>query len=136
MGVTTRRATTGSSVTAGARRGARTALFGSSTDRMSAASLTRPPSLQSRRSRSWVGSKVGATRLTIKLPSGAGEIDMKGFACPLSKGNVELDLDIKLASTIPAKLARTTIDLKATTSTGDKVLCVQIKTSPAESIVV
>merc|ERR1712232_1502831 len=53
---------------------------------------------------------------TIKLPAGAGEIDMKGFACPLSKGNVELDLDIKLASTIPAKLARTTIDLKATSA--------------------
>merc|ERR1712184_120138 len=55
---------------------------------------------------------------TIKLPAGAGEIDMKGFACPLSKGNVELDLDINLASTIPAKLARTTIDLKATTAKG------------------
>jgi len=73
---------------------------------------------------------------TIKLPSGAGEIDMKGFACPLSKGNVELDLDIKLASTIPAKLARTTIDLKATTANGDKTLCVQIKTSPADEAIV
>merc|ERR1712093_608994 len=74
---------------------------------------------------------------TIKLPAGAGEIDMKGFACPLSKGDVELDLDIKLASTIPAQLARTTIDLKATTASGDKALCVQIKTSPAaEAIVV
>jgi C1A family cysteine protease len=73
---------------------------------------------------------------TIKLPAGAGEIDMKGFACPLSAGNVELDLDITLASTIPAKLARTTIDLKATTSTGDKALCVQIKTAPAAEAVV
>merc|ERR1711918_307846 len=73
---------------------------------------------------------------TIKLPAGAGEIDMKGFACPLSKGNVELDLDIKLASTIPAKLARTTIDLKATSAKGDKTLCVQIKTAPADEAIV
>merc|ERR1712151_700979 len=68
---------------------------------------------------------------TIKLPAGAGAIDMKGFACPLNKGPAELDLDITLASTIPAKLARTTIDLKATAASGDKTLCVQIKTSPA-----
>jgi len=73
---------------------------------------------------------------TIKLPKGAGEIDMKGFACPLTKGNVELDLDINLASTIPAKLARTTIDLKATTTKGDKALCVQIKTAPADETIV
>merc|ERR1712228_313826 len=68
---------------------------------------------------------------TIKLPAGAGTIDLKGFNCPLSKGVVELDLDITLASTIPAKLARTTIDLTATATSGDKALCVQIKTSPA-----
>lgn len=61
---------------------------------------------------------------------------MKGFACPLSKGAVELDLDIKLASTIPAKLARTTIDLKATAAGGDKALCVQIKTAPADDAIV
>merc|ERR1712228_81388 len=145
--VTMRKATTGSSVTAGARRGEKMASFGSNMERMCAASLIRPQSFQWRRLRSWVRAKaLGVTVFshkgdackaeTIKLPAGAGEIDMKGFACPLSKGDVELDLDIKLASTIPAKLARTTIDLKATTSTGDKVLCVQIKTAPAESIVV
>merc|ERR1712228_1099828 len=68
---------------------------------------------------------------TINLPAGAGTIDLKGFACPISKGNVELDLDVTLASTIPAKLARTTIDLTATAASGDKALCVSIKTSPA-----
>ena len=68
---------------------------------------------------------------TITLPAGAGTIDLKGFTCPLSKGDVELDLDINLASTIPAKLARTTIELTATAASGDKALCVQIKTSPA-----
>merc|ERR1712232_446944 len=73
---------------------------------------------------------------TIKLPAGAGEIDMKGFTCPLNKGPAELDLDITLASTIPAKLARTTIDLKATAASGDRTLCVQIKTAPAAKTIV
>merc|ERR1711939_65087 len=53
---------------------------------------------------------------TIKLPAGAGEIDMKGFKCPLSPGDAELDLDLTLSSKIPAKLARITIELTAKTS--------------------
>ncbi len=73
---------------------------------------------------------------TIKLPAGAGEIDMKGFKCPISAGNVELDLDLTLSSKIPASIARVTIDLTAQASSGDKALCVQIKTSPAEETVV
>jgi len=68
---------------------------------------------------------------TIKLPKGAGTINMHGFKCPLAKGNVELDLDLSLSGSIPASLARVTIDLKAKTSTGDKALCAQIKTSSA-----
>jgi len=68
---------------------------------------------------------------SIKLPAGAGTIDMRGFQCPLARGDVELDLDLSLAGSIPSSLARLTIDLKATTNTGDKALCAQIKTSPA-----
>jgi len=69
---------------------------------------------------------------TIKLPAGAGELDMKGFKCPISPGAVELDLDLTLSSTIPAKLARVTIELTAQSSTGDKALCAKIATSPAQ----
>jgi len=68
---------------------------------------------------------------SIKLPAGAGSIDMHGFKCPLAKGDVELDLDLNLAGSIPASLARLTIDLKAQTNTGDKALCAEIKTSPS-----
>merc|ERR1712072_99613 len=71
---------------------------------------------------------------TIKLPAGAGQIDMKGFKCPLSAGAAELDLDLSLSSSIPAKLARITIDLTAKSSSGDKALCVQIKTAPENLI--
>jgi len=56
---------------------------------------------------------------------------MKGFNCPISAGDVEIDLDLTLSSNIPASLARVTIDLTATTSSGDKALCVQVKTAPA-----
>merc|ERR1712113_483057 len=70
---------------------------------------------------------------TITLPAGAGTLAMKGFNCPLSKGDVELDLDLTLSSSIPASLARVTIDLTAQASNGDKALCVQVKTSPADS---
>jgi hypothetical protein len=59
---------------------------------------------------------------------------MKGFKCPLSPGNAELDLDLTLSSKIPAKLARITIELTAKTSAGDKALCVQIKTAPENMI--
>merc|ERR1711943_34414 len=69
-----------------------------------------------------------------KLPAGAGELDMKGFKCPLSPGAAELDLDLTLSSSIPAKLARVTIELTAESSSGDKALCVQIKTSPENLI--
>merc|ERR1719183_488923 len=71
---------------------------------------------------------------TIKLPAGAGEIDMKGFKCPISAGAAELDLDLTLSSSIPAKLARVTIELTAQSSSGDKALCVQIKTAPENLI--
>jgi cathepsin B len=67
---------------------------------------------------------------TIKLPAGTGQIDMKGFKCPISPGNVELDLDLTLSSAIPAKLARVAIELTAQSSTGDKALCVKINTAP------
>jgi cathepsin F len=66
----------------------------------------------------------------IKLPAGLGEIDMKGFKCPIVPGAADLDLDVTLSGNVPAKLARVTIELTATAKSGDKALCMQIKTSP------
>jgi len=73
---------------------------------------------------------------TMKLPAGAGTITVKGFNCPISKGNVELDLDLDLAASIPAKLARAAVDLTAKTSTGDKALCVKLTIAPESDVVV
>merc|ERR1712034_73153 len=73
---------------------------------------------------------------TITLPGGTGTIDTKGFKCPISAGPVELDFDVNLSKNIPASLTRVTIDVTVTASSNDKALCVQIKTSPAEEILV
>jgi hypothetical protein len=70
---------------------------------------------------------------TIKLPLGLGEINMKGFSCPISPGDVELDLDLTLAASIPPSLAKVAISLTAAATSGDKALCVNINTGPAFS---
>merc|ERR1712050_743751 len=68
---------------------------------------------------------------TIKLPLGVGEIDFKGFSCPINAGAVELDLDLTLSASIPSSMAKLDISLTAAATNGDKALCVNIKTSPA-----
>jgi hypothetical protein len=68
---------------------------------------------------------------TIKLPLGLGEIDFKGFSCPISPGAVELDLDLTLAAAIPSSMAKVAISLTAAATSGDKALCVNINTGPA-----
>merc|ERR1712070_574355 len=68
---------------------------------------------------------------TIKLPMGTGSIDFHGFKCPIAKGDVELGLELNLAVSIPASLAKTKIDLKAKSDKGEKALCAEIKTSAA-----
>jgi len=72
---------------------------------------------------------------TIKLPMGTGTIDFHGFKCPMAKGDVELSLDLNLAGSIPASLAKTKIDLKAKSDEGEKALCAEIKTSAAADAV-
>merc|ERR1712232_553985 len=69
---------------------------------------------------------------TIKFPAGVGQIVFKGFSCPLQPGKVSLDLDTTVSGSIPSKLARVNIQLTAKSSSGDKLLCVNVKTSPGE----
>jgi len=71
---------------------------------------------------------------TIKLPMGTGTIDFHGLKCPVAKGAIELDLDLNLAGSIPASLAKTKIDLKAKTNKGEKALCAEIHTSAAADV--
>merc|ERR1712232_1541787 len=72
----------------------------------------------------------------FKLPLGLGSVKWDGMACPIAKGATDVKLDITLSAAIPASLAKATVSASATTSSGDKLLCVALKTAPADAIVV
>jgi hypothetical protein len=73
---------------------------------------------------------------TIDLPLGLGHITWQGLSCPVASGTVSVGVDVQLSSIIPAQLAKATIDLKAVTDTKDNLLCMELTTSPAQTIVV
>jgi hypothetical protein len=69
------------------------------------------------------------------LPLGVGSITWDGLKCPVAKGTVSVGVDVSLSSLIPAKLAKGTIEIKASGATKENLICVDIKTS-AEQVVV
>lgn len=66
------------------------------------------------------------------LPLGLGTITWDGLKCPMAKGSVSVGVDVQLASAIPAKLAKGTIEIKASDASKQNLICVDIKTSAAE----
>lgn len=72
------------------------------------------------------------------LPAFLGQITWDGLNCPVAKGPVSVGVDVKLASIIPAKLAVGDISIKAAEKEGsqDNLICLDIKTSGAQTIVV
>merc|ERR1711977_226250 len=69
---------------------------------------------------------------TFNLPMGLATITWDGLKCPVAKGQAAVGVDVKLAASIPAKLARTTIDLKATSSSGHNLICMEMTTAPQQ----
>merc|ERR1711881_121597 len=69
---------------------------------------------------------------TFNLPMGLATITWDGLKCPVAKGQADVGVNVKLAASIPAKLARTTIDLKATSSSGHNLICMQMTTAPQQ----
>jgi len=69
---------------------------------------------------------------TFKLPLGLATIIWDGLKCPVAKGPADVSVNVKLAASIPAKLARTTIDLKATSSSGHNLICMGMTTAPQQ----
>merc|ERR1712072_1450403 len=67
---------------------------------------------------------------TFNLPMGLATITWDGLKCPVAKGQADVGVNVKLAASIPAKLARTTIDLKATSTSGHNLICMQLTTAP------
>merc|ERR1711970_1655601 len=70
---------------------------------------------------------------TFNLPMGLATITWDGLKCPVAKGQADVGVNVKLAASIPAKLARTTIDLKATSSSGHNLICMGITTAPEQA---
>jgi len=73
---------------------------------------------------------------TINLPLGLGSVVWAGLTCPVAPGTVSVGVDIKLSSAIPAGFAKATVDITGASTTGDKLLCMEIVTSPAYTLVV
>lgn len=73
---------------------------------------------------------------TFHLPLGLGTITWDGLKCPVAKGSVNVGVDVQLSSLIPAKLAKGTIEIKATGASKENLLCMDIKTSAEQTIVV
>merc|ERR1719443_1452156 len=72
------------------------------------------------------------------LPAFLGQITWDGLSCPVATGSVSVGVDVKLASIIPAKLAVGDISIKAAETKGsqDHLICLDIKTSGAKTVIV
>lgn len=68
---------------------------------------------------------------TFTLPLGVGSITYDGVKCPLAAGAVSVPVDILLSSALPSSLAKADITISATSTSGDKLLCMAITTAPA-----
>merc|ERR1712232_956265 len=68
---------------------------------------------------------------TCNLPLGVGSLTFDAMKFPLSVGSVPVNVDIKLASTLPSSLATTSTTVKAKSSKGDDLFCIAIKSAPA-----
>lgn len=70
---------------------------------------------------------------SISLPGGIGSVQWQGLKCPQAAGPVEIDMSITLSASIPSSMARTSIKLTGTSSSGDNLLCIQLNTSPEDA---
>merc|ERR1712099_161981 len=67
---------------------------------------------------------------TCSLPLGVGSLTFDAMKFPHAAGSVPVNVDIKLASTLPSSLAKTTTTCKATSANGDDLFCIEIKSAP------
>jgi len=68
---------------------------------------------------------------SFHLPLNTGTVTWNGMTCPQAKGNAAVSLKIQLAASLPASFAAAVIEAKAKTSSGDDLLCMEVKTNPA-----
>merc|ERR1712224_1065496 len=65
----------------------------------------------------------------IKFPLGAGSLIFHAIDCPISKGEVQVRLDIAVAVSTPMTNDLLKISLTAKSKSGDKLICVDLSPS-------
>merc|ERR1712151_908854 len=73
---------------------------------------------------------------TRNLPLGVGSLTFDAMSFPLAAGKVPVNVEINLAANLPSSLATTTTTCKATSSSGDDLFCIEIKSAPADETAV
>lgn len=68
---------------------------------------------------------------SFSLPLGTGTIQWDGLKCPVAAGAVSVPVDITLSSSLPSALQTVDLKVKGSSSNGDDLLCMDIKTAPA-----
>jgi len=68
------------------------------------------------------------------LPLGTGSLTYEAMTFPLKKGTTNVKVSITLSPNIPAALFDTTTIATATGANGDKLFCLQIKTSAGDDV--
>merc|ERR1712054_599115 len=70
---------------------------------------------------------------TCNLPLGAGKLTFNAMTWAIKKGQVQVKVDLTLASTLPSSLLNTKTKATATGANGDKLFCLEIDSAPAEA---
>merc|ERR1719371_103503 len=66
---------------------------------------------------------------TCSLPLGTGSLTFDAMTFPLKAGSTNVNVDIALSSAVPASLQTTDTKCSASSSSGDKLFCIEIKSS-------
>eukprot|EP00929_Paragymnodinium_shiwhaense_P108396 TRINITY_DN74715_c0_g1_i1.p1 TRINITY_DN74715_c0_g1~~TRINITY_DN74715_c0_g1_i1.p1 ORF type:complete len:177 (+),score=34.41 TRINITY_DN74715_c0_g1_i1:77-607(+) len=72
---------------------------------------------------------------SFNLPLGTGSLSWDGVKCPLPTGAVSISVDVSLSAALPGALASADINVAATGSNGDKLLCLNVNTAPSMEFV-
>merc|ERR1712232_780189 len=73
---------------------------------------------------------------TCHLPLGVGSLTFSAMSFPIKKGSTTVSVDLSLSAMLPGALAHTETKVTATTTGGDQLFCMDIKSAPAVNEVV
>ena len=65
------------------------------------------------------------------MPRGLGDIEFQGMSCPVAVGAQRLDMVVKLSVSIPVSLAKSDVQLDASSNSGDKRICMKLQIEKA-----